>query len=302
MNEKATIFDIQRSSFHDGPGIRTTVFFKGCPLRCLWCHNPESHKPGKQLFHFHDKCTFCGDCESACNNNVHQISINTHSINYDACKQCGECVERCNFGALKIMGTEMTVDEIMEIVVADYDFFKNSNGGITLSGGEPLMQFAFAMDLLKKCRETGINTCVETSGFVASENFMQILPLVDVLLFDYKITGTDQHKKYTGVNNDIILKNLDNAYRSGTSIILRCPIIQGINDTDEHFHAISALDKIYPNLTEIELLPYHSMGNSKRISLGSEETLTDLKTTSPEMAASWLNRLKKLNCLKAKLG
>ncbi len=200
------------------------------------------------------------------------------------------------------MGTEMTVGEIMEIVVADYDFYKNSNGGITLSGGEPLMQLAFAVKLLKKCREKGINTCVETSGFITPEKFSQILPLIDVLLFDYKITGADEHKKITGVSNEIILKNLDMAYHSGIPIILRCPIIQGINDTDEHFQGISALDQKYPNLTDIEVLPYHTMGNNKRISMGIEETLPNLNTTSPELADEWLKRLKRLNCSKAKFG
>jgi glycyl-radical enzyme activating protein len=302
ISKKAIIFDIQRSSFNDGPGIRTTVFFKGCPLKCMWCHNPESYLQGKQLFYLYDKCILCGSCVAACSNNVHQISDNLHSVNYYACKLNGACVEQCHSGALKLMGTEMTVNEIMEIVVADYDFYKNSNGGITLSGGEPLMQLPFAMDLLKQCRENDINTCIETSGFVSTEKFIKILPLIDVLLFDYKVTDAEEHRKFTGVSNDIILKNLDIAYHSGTPIILRCPIIQGVNDTNEHFRGISLLEKKYPYLSGIEILPYHTTGNNKRKSMGSKETLPELKTTTPELAANWLKRLEKFNCSKAKLG
>ena len=301
MSSKAILFDIQRSSIHDGPGIRTTVFFKGCPLKCLWCHNPESNEHSQQLFFFYDKCTHCGICVQVCKNNVHQLISSKHTIDYNACDLCGKCVEECNSTALKIIGTEMTVDEIMDIVVADIDFYKNSNGGITLSGGEPLMHFPFAMELLKRCKDIGINTCIETSGFISSEKFTQILPYVDTLLFDYKITGSEDHKKYTGVTNELILNNLDLAYQFGTPLILRCPIIMGINDTIEHFRGIRALDEKYPNLYGIELLPYHSIGNSKRTSLGIETTLPNLETTPPELAASWLGQLKKMKCEKVKI-
>lgn len=301
MSLIANVFDIQRSSVYDGPGIRTTVFFKGCPLHCTWCHNPESQTFAPQLFYYYDKCTTCGKCVLACNRNVHRIENDIHSINYDACQLCGKCIEACNSGALKTSGYAMNINEIMDIVLADKDFYEKSNGGITLSGGEPLMQFDFALELLKTCHKNGVNTCIETSGYISPDKFLQVLEHTDFLLFDYKITNALEHRKYTGVSNDRILDNLDVAYNFGTPVILRCPIIPGINDNDEHFHGISVLDKKYPNLMAIELLPYHSAGNNKRISIGGEETLTDLKTTSQELAAQWLQKLKDLNCTKAKL-
>jgi glycyl-radical enzyme activating protein len=301
VNETAVIFDIQRASLNDGPGIRTTVFFKGCPLECLWCHNPEALTHKKQLFFFYEKCQYCGKCESVCENNVHKIINNTHTIDYDSCVQCGKCVNECNSKSLKITGAEMSVDEIMVEVLADMDFYTNSNGGVTLSGGEPLMHFSFAMKLLKRCKQKGINTCIETSGFVASTKFKEILPFVDTLLFDYKITATKTHKEYTGVTNETILTNLDFAYNTGTDIVVRCPIIPGINDTEEHFKGIRSLDIKYPKLKGIELLPYHSIGNNKRTSLGVETTLAKMQTTSPEMAGKWLDQLKKLKCEKVKI-
>lgn len=299
MDHKAIIFDIQRGSLRDGPGIRTTIFLKGCPLNCLWCHNPEATTPESQLFFYYDKCKHCGDCVKVCPNDVHQFNHEKHSIDYDKCKLCGKCVEECNSNALKIVGAEMSVDEVMLQVMADLDFYKNSGGGMTLSGGEPMFQFAFSMELLKKCRKKGVHTCIETSGHAPAEQFGQILPYVDVLLFDYKLTGSDSYKKYTGVPDKQILKNLDLAYKYGASIILRCPIIPGINDTDQHFNAICALDKKYPDLEGIELLPYHTMGNSKRISIGINETLIDLKTTPPGVPDRWLEKLKKSGCEKA---
>jgi glycyl-radical enzyme activating protein len=301
MSNKAIIFDIQRSSVHDGPGIRTTVFFKGCPLDCLWCHNPESHARSQQLFYLYDKCTQCGKCVQVCESNVHQLNNGTHTINYNTCKHCGKCVEECNSSALKIVGTEMSVDEIMDIVIADIDFYKSSNGGISLSGGEPLQHFSFLLELLESCKETGINTCLETSGFTSSEKFNEILPYLDTLLFDYKITGSEEHKRHTGVSNELILSNLDLAYNSGTAIILRCPIIQGINDTQVHFSGIRALDEKYPNLKGIELLPYHTIGNSKRSSMGIDITLPNLKTTPKELSANWLGQLREMKCTKVKI-
>jgi len=301
-SEKALVFDIQRSALHDGPGIRTTVFLKGCPLDCLWCHNPEATSSKPQLFFHFDKCKQCGDCVPVCPENVHHLTDGIHTIDYDKCKLCGKCVDACNNNALKIIGKEMTVEQVMKEVRADFDFYKNSGGGITISGGEPLLQYSFAKSLLMLCKQEGINTCVETSGFVSTYKFKEILPLIDVFLFDYKITATEEHVKYTGVSNRAIHENLNAAYDYGTPIILRCPIIPDVNDNDLHFEAIAKLSAKYPNLKGIEILPYHDMGNNKRTSIGRNETLVQLKTVLPETSSSWLEKLRLLGCSKVKIG
>jgi pyruvate formate lyase activating enzyme len=302
MSEKAIVFDIQRASLHDGPGIRTTVFLKGCLLNCLWCHNPEAVSPKRQLFFHFDRCTHCGDCARVCENRLHQVMDGSHTIDFEACRLCGKCVDTCNSGALKISGVEMDVEEVMTEVMADFDFYSNSGGGVTISGGEPMLHFPFVMELLQRCREKGVNTCIETSGYVSEVQFRKILPFVDTLLFDYKISGSYEHRRYTGVANELILNNLAYACDSSVPTILRCPVIPGINDTEEHFRYIRLMDKIYPNLKGIELLPYHSAGNNKRISLGSEETLCGLGTTPPEVATDWLEQLKRLGCKKVRIG
>lgn len=302
MSEKGIVFDIQRASLHDGPGIRTTVFLKGCLLDCLWCHNPEAVSTKRQLFFHFDKCINCGDCAKVCKDDVHHLLDGKHTIDFDKCTFCGKCVEACNSNALKIIGKEMSIDEVMLEVMADLDFYTNSGGGMTISGGEPLLQFSFSKELLQRCKEMGINTCVETSGFVSEAHFLEILPMVDILLFDYKITGSDKHRKFTGVPNESILSNLDLAYHAGIPIILRCPIVPGINDTEQHFRLICALDEKYPNLKGIELLPYHDVGNNKRTSIGTYRTLENLNTTPPEVAAKWLQQLKILGCGKAIIG
>ena len=302
MSESAIIFDIQRASLHDGPGIRTTIFLKGCPLDCLWCHNPEAIAPKRQLFFHFDKCTLCGDCERVCEDDVHHLIDGKHTIDYDKCTLCGKCVKACNSNALKIIGSMMSVDDAMREIMADFDFYANSGGGMTLSGGEPLLHLPFSLKLLKQCREMGVNTCVETSGFVSAEQFKKVLPLVDLFLFDYKVTSAEDHRKFTGVSNERILENLDVAYRHGIPIILRCIVVPGINDTDLHFKGICALDAKYPNLKGIEILPYHTLGNNKRTSIGFDETLTDLETVPPEVADRWIRQLKEFGCEKAKIG
>jgi glycyl-radical enzyme activating protein len=300
--EKGFVFDIQRASFHDGPGIRTTVFLKGCSLNCLWCHNPEAVAYQPQLFCNFDKCVLCGSCVLVCDQGVHHIQNGQHLIDYDRCNLCGKCVEVCQNKALKIMGAEMTVAEVMEDVLADREFYASSGGGITLSGGEPMFQFAFALSLLKHSRDAGINTCLETSGYAPGQRYQEILPFVDTVLFDYKVTGSSDYKKYTGVENELILKNLDLIYHAGVPLILRCPVIPGVNDTPQHFKGIQSLNATYPDLVGIEILPYHDMGNSKRTSIGLNKTLVELKTTSQQSAAGWLNELRGLGCAKIKIG
>lgn len=304
------VFDIQRASFHDGPGIRTTVFLKGCPLHCLWCHNPEAVERKPQLFFYPQKCRLCGDCVSACPEGVHSLVNGVHQVQFERCTNCGDCVPACTQRALKISGEEMSVRQVMHEVTADRDFYAATGGGLTLSGGEPMAQFAFTRDLLHAAKAQGIpgtrtqgfHTCLQTSGFAPQKRYAQLLPYVDLFQLDYKITGSLEHQKYTGVRSELILANLDFLYQSGAAVALRCPVIPGINDTRPHFSAIQALNARYPNLAGIDILPYHDMGNNKRTSIGQPLTLAGLKSTPPEVYNDWLAQLKGLGCEKARIG
>jgi pyruvate formate lyase activating enzyme len=296
------VFDIQRASLHDGPGIRTTVFLKGCPLHCVWCHNPEANKIKPQLFVNAEKCMSCGACVQACQHQVHRIEAGIHIIDYEKCIASGDCVRACNQQALKLVGCQMSISDVMAEVLADRAFYEQSGGGLTISGGEPMMQFPFTLELVKLAKKEGIHTCIESSGFCAQERFEEILPYVDLFLVDYKITDSGVHQSYTGVPNELILSNLDYLYQHHASIILRCPIIPEINDTKTHFESISKLGTKYPRLTAIEILPYHDMGNSKRASIGVPMTLVGLKSTSAETTSEWLNELRKFGCDKAQIG
>jgi glycyl-radical enzyme activating protein len=295
------ISDIQRGSLHDGPGIRTVVFTKGCPLDCLWCHNPECNSFSAQLFFNPEKCTYCGFCQAVCDQGVHQVSEDRHLVDFQKCNYCGLCIPECPRDALKIIGRKMKVAEVMETVCADDMFYQVSGGGLTLSGGEPMAQFPFAHALLKEARSSGIHTCMETSGFAPQAQYEKILPVTDLFLFDYKATGSNNYRKYTGVEDELILSNLDFLYRHNKEIVLRCPVIPNINDQAGHFQAISALDRKYPRLSGITLLPFHDMGNGKRTGLGDPPTLPGLQTVPPETARGWIDALHEIGCTKAVL-
>ena len=251
---KAMIFDIQRNSFVDGPGIRTTVFFKGCNLRCRWCHNPESQSFEKQMMFYKDKCTGCGKCREVCPNHLKK------------CDFCGKCELYCPAEARKICGREYTSDEVLAEVIKDKAFYENSGGGVTFSGGECMLQLDFLLEILEKCKSAGIHTAVDTAGNVPWKSFEKILPFTDLFLYDIKAFGAELHRKGTGVSNELILENLKNL--SGRAdIIVRIPVIGGYNDNDEEIRQIVDFLKQI-KIIKAELLPYHAMGEHKYTALG----------------------------------
>jgi pyruvate formate lyase activating enzyme len=300
--DKGIVFDIQKFSLHDGPGIRTTVFLKGCPLRCLWCHNPESQSFKVELSFKKDKCVGCGACEAVCSEGVHKVTESSHTIDYSKCKACGKCVEVCAYDALKLYGKVMTVSEIISEVVKDIKYYEKSGGGITVSGGEPLAQPTFTRELLKAAREKGIHTCIESTGYVSTEIIGKLLPYVDLFLYDYKATDARKHEELTGVSNELILQNLQSIYEQGAAIILRCPLIPGVNDFEEHLQGIADMSRKYPLLKGIELLPYHDMGKGKYKELGREYFLGNLKNASEEQKKAWLSFFEAKGCKNIKLG
>ena len=257
------IFEVQRFSIHDGPGIRTTVFLKGCPLRCIWCHNPEAATRELSLSFMPDKCIGCGYCFRACANSAHRMEEHVHVLDRDACVVCGTCAEECYANALEIAGKDVTVGEVMDEVVRDRPFYETSNGGMTLSGGEPLFQIEFTEALLHAAKAEGLDCCVETCGFGATEDLRRLLPLVDLFLFDVKETDPERHKEFTGVDVAPIIENLRMLHAEGATVLLRCPIIPGYNDNTGHFPAVAKLAASLPRLKGVELMPYHALGESK---------------------------------------
>ena len=251
----ATIFDIERNSYVDGPGIRTTVFFKGCNLKCAWCHNPESQEFKPQMMFYKDKCKGCGKCIEIC-------------PTPESCILCGKCTFYCPVDARKVCGKEYTVQEVLDEVIKDKAFYDNSGGGVTFSGGECMLQIDFLCEILKKCKENGIHTAVDTAGFVTYESFEKILPFTDLFLYDIKCFDNEKHKEFIGVSNDLILENLAKLLNKNAGVIIRIPVIAGVNDSEEEMLKIKSFLDSNGKVLKVDLLPYHAMGENKYDAVG----------------------------------
>ncbi len=244
------VFNIQRFCTNDGPGIRTVVFLKGCPLHCIWCHNPESQGFDHELMFYRHKCKGCGRCVDRAEKELDFV---------------------CYHKAKEWCGKTMSVEEVLAEVKRDLPYYESSGGGVTLSGGEPLAQFEYALKILRRAKEEGMHTAVETSGFVAKEKMAQIAEWVDLFLYDIKETNAALHERYTGVSNELILQNLDLLEQVSKNVVLRCPIVVGCNDRSEHYRNIAELANTHSNVIRIEVEPYHQLGEEKYVALGREK-------------------------------
>jgi pyruvate formate lyase activating enzyme len=288
------IFDLQRFSIHDGPGIRTTVFLKGCPLHCLWCGNPESISPNPQLSYVADKCIACGECMKVCKPNaITKDATGKAVIDRVLCTNCGDCAPVCDPKALELVGRDAEVDEVIAIVLRDRDYYTQSGGGMTLSGGEPVLQPEFAENLLHAAKNHGIHCCVETSGYAGWDVFDRLRLAVDLWLFDYKESDPNLHAKFTGRELQTVVQRLRQLHDSGANILLRCPMIPGHNARQGHLDGIVALSRKLPRLQGVELLPYYDLwrGKLQRFGLKSELPET-VKPPSRETVKGWNNYLR----------
>ncbi len=267
----ASVIDIKKFAIHDGDGIRTTLFLKGCPLKCVWCHNPESISFAPQLSYIEKKCIGCGECVTVCDAGAHIVNENGHFFDRTKCITCGKCEEVCLGEALKLYGRKMDVDELVPILLEDKSFYESSGGGITLSGGECLMQPEFCAELLKKMKENGVSTAIDTCSFVNRQAIDMVLPYTDIFLYDIKAIDEDVHKKCTGQNNSIILENLRYLDERSAKIEVRYPYVPGMNDGE--VEKIADLLCSLKNLTKLRVLPYHSFAGSKYEAVEMENTL-----------------------------
>lgn len=288
---EGNIFDVKKFAVHDGPGIRTTVFFKGCPLNCWWCHNPEGISKDNDIFFYETKCIECGTCIEICPEDA-VMEKDTIVIDREKCSTCGVCADNCPSGALQNTSRTLTSDEVMEEIKKSIIFYDSSDGGVTFSGGEPLMQIEFLKELIEKCKDEDIHITLDTSGHVDSDLFESIIDDIDLFLYDLKLMYDEQHKKYTGISNEMILRNLKLLSEKGKEVIIRFPIIPDITDKDENIDEIIDFLSDLKNVRQIDILAYHNV-EEKYKRLGIEYKLKDVKSPDKNKIEDIKNRFEK---------
>ena len=277
---QGVIFDIKRFALHDGPGIRTTIFLKGCPLKCPWCHNPESIYPQPEMFFSYEKCTGCRTCSEMCNHEAIQF-VNGRRLYFSKnCVLCGQCSRQCPTGTLTVSGTVVRADYVLNIIQRDRPFYNKSKGGITISGGEPLFQKEFVLYIIKNLHKQGIHTALDTSAYAKWEDIVELLPYINLIFLDIKFADSTRHKNFTGADNHQIFDNALRLSKTDIEIIVRIPVIPGNNDDEDNLKKIVSLVKTMGKVKLIELLPYNRLAESKYIRLGLNYSLTGLKPPS----------------------
>ena len=271
------ISDVQRFSIHDGPGIRTTVFMKGCPLRCWWCHNPETWQIKPEIQFFEDKCIGCGNCATECKKGAQVVLNGSRHFRRELCDGCGSCTTVCYTGALVLSGRRWKPEELLKELLKDKSYYEHSSGGITLSGGEPLLQKNFTREVLRLCKAASLHTAIETSGFCAWEDLAEILPTIDLVIMDIKHLDEEKHIKATGVSNRIVLENARRLAGSNVDLIIRTPVIPDINDQLSDIGCIAEFIHNFPNLLYYELMPFHNIAKGKYRSLGLQYSTQKLE-------------------------